>query len=1501
MKKLPLFFFFAFLFLELNAQCPDFISVSSQEALESLMSQYPDCQNIAGNVQISDRVSNLAPLSNVRTIGGRLSLFRDSMLTSLSGLENLTSVGGDLRIETSPLVTDISGLANLTSVGEDFDVNSMQGLTGSDWFEGLQSIEGDFRIFNCNGMQSLTGFSSLTTIGGKLTFSTNLNLKVIDVMPNLVSIGNELGSCCHDSLTTIRGFESLETVSGDVFFRFEENLKFIECLNNIKTVGGGIQVWVDAPLQMDNVELINGNITVLGSTHLIGFNNLTTVLGEIFLNEADLKEISNFSSLQSIGGSLTLIGSDSIKNLNAFPVLETIGGELSITRNERLASITGFHTLTSVGQDFLLQTCDSLTSVIGFEMLSEIGGNLRIQQNRSLQICDAFCHVIENGTIGGNIQIFINGPQNLCRYSQGELLSCNIEQIIDKVYDANPKIYKLQFPDITDPADLSPIQINQLVTEREAIAADGVSQLIFQLKFDESTTFSIQGSGFDLPWGNQTTEISGFHYGFSRYTAPAYFDRTNPITTENGIAQYEHNFQVNYNNGSESAAGSIVIVPPPVVLVHGTYSNPTTWTMKVEGQQSMQEAIEAAGYRVFTVDYESTNGSGDPSSFSHNYKVVWENAGGILDALTNYQSTLDAAVAQADVIGHSLGGIIPRIYVSDHYNPLGYRRADNFMDGDINRLITIGSTHHGSHLGELQQFLKNGSPLQFGIPGWFSAQAATLLGSWVGGSAPSQAVNDQKPESDALEFIGRTEVPAHAITCKAPINKLKDPVYDPDESYYSLFKYLSLLLYYNGAVSDAYLDKKLALCERDLKAGTTKEGISGEDLYAGLTDEQIFKQMFEDGLDRNADELEAIDGDLMLPQNIERFDFAFGETEMSYFDDPMLDIFKPDEEPISIPDTLYQNLHMPEVVNLEPKYEQVEALRSLIFNHDDNDGVVRVESQSGEIEKECENCVTNLNEVLHSFAPQYPIVQQRIVQLLNGGMTNFNMDGFPPAGNGQLLYYPPSRMDFYRVPKTGIDAICASGMVASHATQYARIADQEDVVVMVRPVNPDATTLISGGAATKEMDVKPKSSNWGPQRGYLPFKQRYSKLWKIFKGKERDDKIQDYDIKAMENITSGITLKRQLSVTVCHKEFLVFIDQGKIEGPTDNNAEDEVVLVPVSNQMEVCHWGSTYDPSKPIKNCEPRTNDHQLVPFEVMATPRKFEEDGKTPRFLTADYDLLMVGFNEGEDLEYNPPTNIPLKPGVGQITDEQEALVAKLNQAVEDYTEYTGGELTHHGPENQFGKSPYVDYPITVFMPDDVENGFFNGPKGKVLSIDMGPNGFRDIHLKRFINRMREKGYDLYDNTDAPGWQWTWNDGIEGFELTDSPMLGDYVDQLPTNKCDKAGAPLSSTCMVELTASNEEQSFADWLFGNRSTYHPFRVHLATNLVRNGHLQLYIESDQTQDAKIRISNELGQLLIHQQINVPAGESQSFIDISTFGAGIYFFYVEGEKPIAFIKL
>lgn len=90
-----------------------------------------------------------------------------------------------------------------------------------------------------------------------------------------------------------------------------------------------------------------------------------------------------------------------------------------------------------------------------------------------------------------------------------------------------------------------------------------------------------------------------------------------------------------------------------------------------------------------------------------------------------------------------------------------------------------------------------------------------------------------------------------------------------------------------------------------------------------------------------------------------------------------------------------------------------------------------------------------------------------------------------------------------------------TGIPKEHRDVFLEYAKNNNIIFGFRPVSPIATTLIKEGLPTKGYHIKGKSSDWGPQAGFICCDQSLSKM----AGRHTD--IKNYNEKIQQCIKSG--------------------------------------------------------------------------------------------------------------------------------------------------------------------------------------------------------------------------------------------------------------------------------------------------------------------------------------------------------------------------------------------
>jgi len=265
----------------------------------------------------------------------------------------------------------------------------------------------------------------------------------------------------------------------------------------------------------------------------------------------------------------------------------------------------------------------------------------------------------------------------------------------------------------TDPITLSNQRLGRPM---RGVATDGIAQLVLRARTNHPgiVTFAISdpdggptgnaveyGQLWSPPGGDrgatlpvQTESVGsapGEFFAFARYRAPETFPRSG-VAADLGAAQRSLRLRVSFqpSDGTPPPAQpldrNLTLARPPVVLIHGLASSSETWNTF---ETKLRERIPGLYLDAEVGDYRDNN----LAHFSVNGAVP---TAAVIRARNAYRDRGLAAI-QADVFGHSMGGVLSRIAAGGNQ----YRRDRNYGEGDFNKLVTVDSPHHGSPWADL--------------------------------------------------------------------------------------------------------------------------------------------------------------------------------------------------------------------------------------------------------------------------------------------------------------------------------------------------------------------------------------------------------------------------------------------------------------------------------------------------------------------------------------------------------------------------------------------------------------------------------------------------------------------------------------------------------------------------------------------------------------------------------------------------------------------------------
>ncbi len=162
----------------------------SQQEIDDLTLNYPNCTEIEGNIIIKDKNNDI---------------------TNLNGLENIQQINGFLRIVDNPSLQSLKGLNNLKFIGLDFQILGNNSLTNLEGLDSLQTIQETFVIQNNGNLTSLEGIETLKNINGwiGLDIRDNHSLVALKGINQITFEKDGIGIYNNSCLANLEGLENI--------------------------------------------------------------------------------------------------------------------------------------------------------------------------------------------------------------------------------------------------------------------------------------------------------------------------------------------------------------------------------------------------------------------------------------------------------------------------------------------------------------------------------------------------------------------------------------------------------------------------------------------------------------------------------------------------------------------------------------------------------------------------------------------------------------------------------------------------------------------------------------------------------------------------------------------------------------------------------------------------------------------------------------------------------------------------------------------------------------------------------------------------------------------------------------------------------------------------------------------------------------------------------------------------------------------------------------------
>ena len=298
------------------------------------------------------------------------------------------------------------------------------------------------------------------------------------------------------------------------------------------------------------------------------------------------------------------------------------------------------------------------------------------------------------------------------------------------------------------------------------------------------------------------------------------------------------------------------------------------------------------------------------------------------------------------------------------------------------------------------------------------------------------------------------------------------------------------------------------------------------------------------------------------------------------------------------------------------------------------------------------------------------------------------------------------------------------GIPRENLEKTQAVADRTETIIAYRPVERICRTLIEEGAESKGLNIKGKSSNWGPMAGFIPYNQKFSKVASIKDPDAREAAIEKYNTKNEASVRDGHATIEHLSLSQRRMDELT--DMGLLRG---------FQKIPPAEG-----YNQAFTLSAPPKGTEDQTFEAHLNPEGKWDI---FSGSGDTREKLmiipkTADFDLLFT-FSPYEKIDLAGDDKMhDFDADLGIYSDRDKSLIDTLNN---EFDRGPGKNMVHHGADVS---NPVTDMdanlPATIVIPKNLmpKMGIYTESPVMIKSFEELVKFFRTMRDGRNKNRVQ-------------------------------------------------------------------------------------------------------------------------------------------------------------------
>ena len=241
---------------------------------------------------------------------------------------------------------------------------------------------------------SLLPLAGLDTIMGNLELTSIGLVNNFSGLSNLTYINGDLRISNNPFLSNLSGFQGLVEIGGELRIINNPNISTVNGLTNLTECGGLIFTTLPALVHVNALALldsVHGSLEMIGNTTLTNISALTGLsspTGHVLIQNCPLVDLSLWSSWTVIGSYLQVSNISGFQSLG-LSSLVTVNGDLILSNLPQLNDLSGLENLDLVSGSLKILSNSGLNDILALNQSVSYTDSVVIAFNPLLAICDA--------------------------------------------------------------------------------------------------------------------------------------------------------------------------------------------------------------------------------------------------------------------------------------------------------------------------------------------------------------------------------------------------------------------------------------------------------------------------------------------------------------------------------------------------------------------------------------------------------------------------------------------------------------------------------------------------------------------------------------------------------------------------------------------------------------------------------------------------------------------------------------------------------------------------------------------------------------------------------------------------------------------------------------------------------------------------------------------------------------------------------------------------------